>query len=30
MHKLLAFDLDGTLAAVGKGMSIEDNKKLLE
>lgn len=30
MHKLLAFDLDGTLAAVGKGMSIEDSKKLIE
>jgi len=30
MHKLLAFDLDGTLAAVGKGMSIEDSRKLLE
>lgn len=30
MHRLLAFDLDGTLAAVGKGMSIEDSKKLIE
>lgn len=28
MHKLLVFDLDGTLAARGKGMSIEDTKKL--
>ena len=30
MHKLLAFDLDGTLAAVGKGMSREGSSKLLE
>jgi len=30
MHKLLAFDLDGTLAVVGKGMTIADSKKLIE
>ena len=29
MHKLLAFDLDGTLAAVGKGMSMADSIKLI-
>lgn len=29
MHKLLVFDLDGTLAAVGKGMQTEDAEKLL-
>ena len=29
MHKLLVFDLDGTLAAVGKGMKTEDAEKLI-
>ena len=29
MHRLLVFDLDGTLAQVGKGMLPEDIEKLL-
>lgn len=30
MHKVLAFDLDGTLAAVGREMSIADSTRLIE
>ena len=30
MHKLLVFDLDGTLAQIGKGMLPADADKLIE